>query len=89
MLNKVKFDSLDSGTQFKIFDRMMKRAKELTAKQLENKAMEEFAGILLEETEAALAENAGKCEECGNDAEAMEWQEFDKIFVCPDCGHCQ
>jgi len=89
MLNKINFKSLDSGTQFKIFDRMTNHIKELTAKQIENNAMECFANILLEETNIALAENAGQCEECGMDAESMEWQEFDKVFICPDCGHCQ
>ncbi len=59
MLNKINFESLDGGTQFKIFDRMMNRTKELTAKQLENNAMEAFAIILLEETQMALTENAG------------------------------
>ncbi len=89
MLNKINFKSLDGGTQFKIFDRMMGRAKELTTKQLENNAMEKFADILLEETESSLAENVGPCEECGMEAETMEWQEFDKTFICSDCGHVQ
>ncbi len=84
-----KFNSLDAGTQFKIYDRIMKRFEHLTENQIENKAMEHVGEIIQEETLTALAENSGPCEICGMEAETMEWQEFDKNFMCVDCGHVQ
>ena len=89
MLNKINFTSLDGETQFKVFDRVMNCAKEIPNKLLKNQAMEAMAEIIFEETMIALAENSGPCEECDMEAETMEWQEFDKNFICTDCGHVQ
>ena len=67
----------------------MQRIKDLDRDRIENKAMECVGDIIQEETLIALAENAGRCEECDMDAESMDWQEHDRIFICGDCGHCQ
>ncbi|KKL12817.1 hypothetical protein LCGC14_2531960 [marine sediment metagenome] len=88
-MNVQLFKSLDAGTQFKIFDRAMEKMKNLSRKQIENKAMESVLEIIQDETQIALAENSGRCEECDMEAETMEWQEFDRTFICPDCGHVQ
>ena len=85
----IKFSSLDGGTQFIIFDRSMERIKNLSRKQVENKAMESVLEIIQDETQIVLAENSGPCDECGMEAETMEWQEFDQNFICDECGNVQ
>ncbi|KKL56960.1 hypothetical protein LCGC14_2240210 [marine sediment metagenome] len=84
-----KFDSLDAGTQFKILDRMMERIRNLSTKQVEKEAMVSVVEIIYDETRIALAENSGPCDECGMEAETMEWQEFDQNFICDECGNVQ
>ena len=74
-----KFKSLDSGTQYKIFDRAMLRIRALSTEQVNDRAMEAVEEIIEEETATALSENAGRCEEC----------DFDQTFICPDCGYVQ
>ena len=84
-----KFNSLDAGTQFKIYDRKREQISQISLDKLEHGIMERVALIIHEETMIALAENSGPCEICGMEAETMEWQEFDKNFICVDCGHVQ
>ena len=83
------FSSLDDGTQFKIYDRTREQISQISLDKLEHGIMERVALIIYEETMTALAENSGPCEICGMEAETMEWQEFDKTFICGDCGHVQ
>ena len=84
------FSKIDSGTQFKIFDRALGDLQnQLSKEDIENKPMEAIMERIAEETAIALAENCGPCEECGAEAETMQWQEFDQNFVCNDCGNVQ
>ena len=84
------FSRIDSGTQFKIFDRAISDGGfSLPKEDTENRAMVAIMEKIAEETAIALAENCGPCEECGMEAETMEWQEADQNFTCYDCGNVQ
>lgn len=48
---------LDSGTQFKVFDRSTKRFGELSMIQMENNPMETMIDIIKEEAHIAVSEN--------------------------------
>lgn len=89
VLDLLDFSRMDAGTQFKIFDRMKAEIGKMNPRRIEDSAMVTVALIIFEETQQAISENAGECEECNADAITMEWQEFDNVFVCGDCGHTQ
>ena len=82
----MNYAGLDHGTQFKIFDRVAGRLESL---ETEESAMVNLMLIIDKETCQAVAENTTACEECNTPAEQMEWQDFDCVFICPDCGHNQ
>jgi len=82
------YESLDSNIQFEIYNQIVNRMEEL--QQVEKfTPMEKLMQIIEEETNDALAKKAGSCEKCNCPADQMEWQEFDKIFICPSCGNDQ
>lgn len=85
----IDYNSLDGGTQFKIFDRVISEIERMNADEKNDRAMETLINFIVNETVEALAQNAGPCEECGLEDTEMEWQEFDRNFLCPDCGHVQ
>ena len=52
------FNNLDSGTQFKIFDRVLAQMQNIGEKEVENGAMDWLINLITIETEIAETENA-------------------------------
>lgn len=78
------YESLDDITQFKIYNNVVERIEEMEQIKKFNPIVS-LMKIIDEETHSALSENAKECD-CGCPSEQQEWQEFDKVFICPECG---
>ena len=89
MTQLMDYATLDGGTQFKIMDRVRWRLEKMPGDFQEKRAADAMIDIIEDETKIALGENAGACEECGYEETEMEWQEFDRNFICPECGNVQ
>ena len=79
------YSQLDEQTQLKIFKAV--EAQMLSIK-LSNptQPLAMLMAVIQEEAYDAIMEKAEDCPKCGCQAANMEWQDFDRIFICPDCG---
>lgn len=80
------YENLSHDIQWKIYCKILNGISDFSRHR---RPMVKLMKMIDESTHDTIIESAEDCKSCGCQAENMEYQEFDKIFLCPDCGDDQ
>jgi uncharacterized protein Yka (UPF0111/DUF47 family) len=80
------YESMSDEIQKEIYDKILNKIYKLSRRK---RPMVDLMEMIDELTHDTIIETAQDCQFCECPAENMEYQDFDKIFICPDCGEPQ